>query len=366
MSGKQPEKKKKQTTLFNTKGFTKTIKHQGEDIDVSDRCTKFTEDDPALLMKCDKCPSKFKTTQALRSHDTWAHQLPILKPGAAGDQSMKAMLSPASKKRSIIEDGVKFNWRKVCLDIERKHIRDEDKEQRAKGWKGASERKSYDNLFKVDVIQQLERGELAINIAENNNVSKSLVSKWYKSRQVIYDMAAIQHRKLMKKNRLSSKHNPLFKELIEKFRKTRGRGGKVSFSWIYTNANMINMILYPGASRLSKSIVVTFLKKYSIKLCHIQRKKQESKGSHTATLMNWHGELREGLIKTGSKRLYYHPKWGHYTPERCWNVDQVPMESAINRKTTDEEPVEKESRKDHKVWVAQPGSGLDKRQCSLQ
>ena len=198
-------------------------------------------------------------------------------------------------------------------------------------------------------------------------MSKSLASEWYKSRQVIYDAAAIQHRKLMKKkNRLSSKHNPLFKELIEKFRKTRGRGGKVSFSWIYTNANMINRTLYPGASRLSKSIVVTFLKKYSIKLRRVQRKKQESKGSHTATLMNWHGELREGLIKTGSKRPYYHPKWGRYTPERRWNVDQVPMEFAINRKTTYEEPVEKESRKDHKVWVAQPGSGLDKRQCSLQ
>ena len=96
MSGKQPEKKKKQTTLFNTKGFTKTVKHRGEDIDVSDRCAKFTEDDPALLVKCDKCPSKFKTTQALRSHDTWSHQLPILRPGAAGDQSMKAMLSPVS------------------------------------------------------------------------------------------------------------------------------------------------------------------------------------------------------------------------------------------------------------------------------
>ena len=82
--------------------------------------------------------------------------------------------------------------------------------------------------------------------------------------------------------------------------------------------------------------------------------------------MKWHSELREGTIKTGSNRPNFDSKWGRYRPAQRFNVDQVPLPFAIDTKTTYEEPVAKEKRKDHKVWVAQPGSGLEKRQCSLQ
>ena len=200
----------------------------------------------------------------------------------------------------------------------------------------------------------------ASDVALENNVHKSLVSKWSnsKNRTAIYHGAADQHKKLLTKNRRAKKHDAIFNQLIDTFRMTRSKGGMVSFSWLYT--------LNPGARRLSRSVVVWFLKKYRIKLRRVQRKKQVMKTMYTTVLMKWHSEIREGLVKTGSNLPSYDAKWGRYKPKQRFNVDQVPLPFAIDRKTTYEEPVSKEQRKDHKVWVAQPGSGLEKRQCSLQ
>lgn len=72
------------------------------------------------------------------------------------------------------------------------------------------------------------------------------------------------------------------------------------------------------------------------------------------------------MIKTGSNLPHFDPKWGRYKPCQRFNVDQVPLPFAIDTKTTYEEPAPKANRKDHKVHLAIPSSGLDKRQCSLQ
>ena len=70
-SRKRPSK---QATLFKT-GFTKTVKLFNDTVDVTDQCAKFVTSDPTLIVKCGMCPLKFKTTQALRSHETWAHKI---------------------------------------------------------------------------------------------------------------------------------------------------------------------------------------------------------------------------------------------------------------------------------------------------
>ena len=57
---------------------------------------------------------------------------------------------------------------------------------------------------------------------------------------------------------------------------------------------------------------------------------------------------------------------GNVTPERRFNVDQLPMPFAIDSKTTLEVNLSKTEKRDHRVWVANPGSGLDKCQCTLQ
>ena len=83
-------------------------------------------------------------------------------------------------------------------------------------------------------------------------------------------------------------------------------------------------------------------------------------------MMTWHTTLPEGLIKTGGQLPYYDKKWGRFEPKRRSNVDQVPMPFAIDTNSTYEVNVPKENRRNHLVWVAHPGSGLEKRQCTLQ
>ena len=68
-----------------------------------------------------------------------------------------------------------------------------------------------------------------------------------------------------------------------------------------------------------------------------------------------------------SLKTFYDERWGRFLPEQRLNVDQVPLPFVIDKKTTYEVPCGRgKERRDHRVWVAQPGSGLDKRQATLQ
>ena len=68
-------------------------------------------------------------------------------------------------------------------------------------------------------------------------------------------------------------------------------------------------------------------------------------------------------MKTGMGKDY-DVKWGCFTPTECINVDPSPLPLALDVKKTYDyvEPKDKH----HNTWISQPGSGLDKRQCSLQ
>ena len=81
------------------------------------------------------------------------------------------------------------------------------------------------------------------------------------------------------------------------------------------------------------------------------------------SLKKWHSTLRERCIKTGMGKDY-DVKWGHFTPAERINVDQSPLPFVLDFKKTYDyiEPKDKH----HNTWISQPGSGLDKRQCSLQ
>ncbi len=83
-------------------------------------------------------------------------------------------------------------------------------------------------------------------------------------------------------------------------------------------------------------------------------------------MQKWHATTRERLIRTGFQDDY-DAKWGKFRPEQRLNVDQSPLPFAMDVKKTYEmvEPKNPENRY-HKVWISQPQSGLDKRQCTLQ
>ena len=68
-------------------------------------------------------------------------------------------------------------------------------------------------------------------------------------------------------------------------------------------------------------------------------------------------------VKSRRRRDYlvnYDSKWGRWTPERRYNVDQVPCPFIIDQEITYEQ------QGSSIVWISQPGNGLDKRQCTLQ
>ena len=156
------------------------------------------------------------------------------------------------------------------------------------------------------------------------------------------------------------------KKLFIKFKEARSEGLKVSFSWPYIKANVINKELSQNSKRLSKTVVVMFFRKFNIKLRRVQRKKQINKSKFGPEMMKRHCTLREGVIKSCSHLPDLKPKWGRFPPSKRVNVDQIPLPFAINRTITYEEEIPKELRKYHKVWAANGGAGLEKRQCSVQ
>ena len=92
---------------------------------------------------------------------------------------------------------------------------------------------------KKKFIEQIESGIPSINDAFNKNIDKSFVSQWTQNKKEIIDGASNQYLKLFKKNRKSSKHETkLKKTLYQRFKETRSRGLKVSFSWLYIKKDL--------------------------------------------------------------------------------------------------------------------------------
>ena len=91
-------------------------------------------------------------------------------------------------------------------------------------------------------------------------------------------------------------------------------------------------------------------------------KKQQDKTDYFEKLKEWHLNLCEGFLKSRSSSPNYDQKWGRFKPHQRFNVDQVPLPFVLDKKTTYERPLSQ----NEKVWIAMPGSGLDKRQCTLQ
>ena len=69
---------------------------------------------------------------------------------------------------------------------------------------GADKRTKYNFVFEMRIIEQLDGGKCAADVAFDNGIDKSLVSKWNKDRKTIIDAAASKHRRFLKQNRSSN------------------------------------------------------------------------------------------------------------------------------------------------------------------
>lgn len=343
--------KRKQTNLFNF-GFTKKISHRGELVNV---VPKEKEDN---LHECIVCKKTLKTSQALSMHEFWCkNKLSDQGEHDKEPTSMRLDQMNDGKKYDDIEKTVKSVLEKLVTDVEVNELP-----------KVADKRKSYTLKEKVDALNDLNDGMLSKDVARKYNVHKSMITRWKSKQKEIYrNYNESKKNMLFKKCRRGDKHKGLFNKLYEKFNEARKKGLKVNFEWLYVRANQIHLQQSPNANKLPKSTITHFLRKHKIRMLCVQRKRQVDVKKQAPTLMKWHSNLREKVIKSGSGKLTYDKKWGRFSPKKRINVDQIPLPFVIESKRTYEVPMAKgKERRDHRVWIAQPGSGLDKRQATLQ
>ncbi|XP_065665464.1 uncharacterized protein LOC136086894 [Hydra vulgaris] len=209
-------------------------------------------------------------------------------------------------------------------------------------------RKSYTLKEKVDALIDSNDGMLSRDVAKKYNVHKSIITRWKSKEKEIYNKYNENKKNaLFRKCRRGDKYKALFNKLYDKFSEERKKELKVNFEWLYVRANQIQLQQSPNADRLPKSIVTHFLRKNKIRMLCVQRKRQADVKKQTSILMKWHSKGGVSYQKKNQCR-------SNFTP-------------VVESKQTYEIPMSKgKERRDHRVWVAQPGSGLDKRQANLQ
>ena len=222
----------------------------------------------------------------------------------------------------------------------------------------SKKRHAHTARFKAMVINAFEESENVCqdDIAEQFRINQSMVSLWLKDQHTIMKDAASVHRKLFIKGRKSTKYVELYERLWKTFKDARARGIPVNFHWLWSKARVIQSV-FDEKQPIKKHVIVRFLQKYQIRMRAKQRNKKKSKSQKVP-------ELKK-CIRTNFEDSSCDEKWGNFKPDERINVDQSPLPFVVNSKKTYEfiPPGEGVS---HNTWISQPGSGLDKRQCSLQ
>ena len=183
MSSKRKADTKRQTSLLKFKGFTKKIVHNNKSYNVVD--SGFASAGPSGTHKCPSCGERKKSKPALSQHMLWKH---------ANYSSVKSNVVE-NIANHVQEKEIKENVKKT-VDFLLNAIEDSENtpEERAVDTNengqtivtktsNKEERRHYDYRFKLKVIEQVDDGNLAIDVAPHHNISKSLVSRWLKNRK---------------------------------------------------------------------------------------------------------------------------------------------------------------------------------------
>ena len=178
--------------------------------------------------------------------------------------------------------------------------------------RGQHKRYSNTNVFKTQVIMELENGAKPAELVARYRVNRSLISKWLKNKIEISQAAVGEHKNMLR-IRKSQKYNDLFKELRDVFMVARENGRPVDYNWLWSKGRNIYKKQQGQDAILRKHVIVTFIKRNHLKLRRAQRNKKLPKEHYRNSLKQWHATMRESLIRTG-KRDNYDSKFGRYTP----------------------------------------------------
>ena len=201
-------------------------------------------------------------------------------------------------------------------------------------------------------------------VAQNFNVSRSNVIKWVQQKEKLIDAAKSECENHFKIRR-ATKYVNLYKALKKKFKECTAKAYCISFAWLWFRARTICREQLGGNSAIAKHhhLIVNFIKRYNLQMRKKQRSKNVSKEDMQAKMLRWYSVLRERLTRT-VKQDDNDEKWGRFRPECRLNVDRSPCPFVFDSNCTYHQFTE--DQHNEKVWISQPGAGLDKRQCSLQ
>ena len=346
-------KKQKQLTLgaFN---FTKTVKHRNQEVSVEIPKVARME---INRIKCPKCVKTFVNNQGLSVHLKCVHNSSL---------EIENMATALIKFKETVKepiDPVLVETRSLLNEVVNKVVGKVSKAEAAKHQAG-KKRHQYSAVFKAEVIDQMEQpGSTQESVAEHFRIDQSQVSRYVKNKIEIMRDAADEYRKKLLKGRKCEKYKDVYPALWENFKAARARGHRVDFHWLWSKGRVIHRRLTGDeSSQLGHHVITRFLHDYKIRMRTKQRGKKKSKEAMVEPLKKWHATYRERCIRP--VKPGYDPKWGGFLPPLRLNVDQSPLPFVVNSTRT-YEYVEKKD-KNHNTWISQPGSGLDKRQCSLQ
>ena len=177
--------------------------------------------------------------------------------------------------------------------------------------------------------------------------------------------AVSEHKKKMK-IRPTRKFLDPYKVLLTKFKEARSKGFRIDFNWIWFKARNLHceMTNDPDAI-IRKHVIVDFVKRYNIRMRAKQRNRKLAKEDFRQKLVEWHLIARERLVWTNIGETD-DQMWGSFLPNQRFNVDQSPMPFAIDLKRTHHLYEPGQDQNQEKVWISQPGCGLEKRQYTFQ
>lgn len=364
-------------TLFDC-GFKKEVElKNGKLYDVTATLPKAVQKQ-TYDFKCGICSQIFFRRQHLEMHIKFKHPAKAdLQNGHSVGQSGSSAASTSHK--SFVDLCLQGNSQpeeRITLDKQKKGTENR---------RGSSTRKSYTVEFKKQTLDLLDSLANSKNkwkkVADEKQVSKCLVVKWNKAREsILAEISKNKHKRnagsarearrrrqmVGKKVQKSEKYPLAANLLITEFKLRRAKGSKISKLWLKTKMKKKIESCYGKEEadkfKASNNWFQRFKRRHNISLRRRTNKKKNAANDGRETIQRFHRDLRKAVQSKRRRDTSFvaDQTYGRWLPKNRLNVDQVPLPFVVEQDQTYEFEGNKQ------VWISQPGSGLDKRQATLQ
>lgn len=364
-------------TLFDC-GFKKEVElKNGKLYDVTATLPKAVQKQ-TYDFKCGICSQIFFRRQHLEMHIKFKHPAKAdLQNGHSVGQSGSSAAS--TSHNSFVDLCLQGNSQpeeRITLDKQKKG---------SENRRGSSKRKSYTVEFKKQTLDLLDSLANSKNkwkkVADEKQVSNCLVVKWNKAREsILAEISKNKHKRnagsarearrrrqmVGKKAQKSEKYPLAANLLITEFKLRRAKGSKISKLWLKTKMKKKIESCYGKEEadkfKASNNWFQRFKRRHNISLRRRTNKKKNAANDGRETIQRFHRDLRKAVQSKRRRDTSFvaDQTYGRWLPKNRLNVDQVPLPFVVEQDQTYEFEGNKQ------VWISQPGSGLDKRQATLQ